>query len=65
MTRSPTCTPSTRACPSYRSPKSAATAKFRELADAVLGKAVVPVTASTNGTDPAPKKERRGLFGRR
>ncbi len=47
------------------SPKSGAAAKFRELADAVLGKAVVPAVASTNGTDPAPKKERRGLFGRR
>jgi len=47
------------------SPRSAATAKFRELADAVLGKAIVPVAASTNGTEPAAKKERRGLFGRR
>ena len=47
------------------SPKSAAAAKFRELADAVLGKAPVAAAPSTNGTDPAPKKERRGLFGRR
>ena len=39
--------------------------RFRELADAVLGKSVVPVAASMNGTEPAPKKERRGLFGRR
>jgi pilus assembly protein CpaE len=48
------------------SPKSAAAAKFRDLADVVLGKATLVPTAgaSTNGTEPV-KKERRGLFGRR
>ena len=48
------------------SPKSQAAVKFRELADAVLGRATpVGAAASTNGSEPAPKKERRGLFGRR
>jgi hypothetical protein len=48
------------------SPKSAAAAKLRDLADAVLGKASTATAAtSTNGSEPAPKKERRGLFGRR
>lgn len=43
------------------SPKSAAAARLRDLADLVFGKA-----GGAPGTQPAePKKEKRGLFGRR
>jgi pilus assembly protein CpaE len=46
------------------SPKSPAALRFHVLADIVLGKSAVPA-AATDGAAPAPKKERRGLFGRR
>ena len=47
------------------SPKSTAALRFHDLADTVLGKTAEAAAASTNGAEPAPKKERRGLFGRR
>ena len=48
------------------SPKSAAAARLRDLADVVLGKVSAPAAAAAVGTaQPEPKKERRGLFGRR
>ena len=46
------------------SPKSPPAVRFHDLADIVFGKSAVPV-AATDGAEPAPKKERRGLFGRR
>lgn len=45
------------------SPKSAAAAKLRELADVVLGRA--RVAGAVAPVEAEPKKERRGLFGRR
>jgi pilus assembly protein CpaE len=47
------------------SPKSAAATRLRDLADVVLGKATTAPAAGASGSSQEPKKERRGLFGRR
>jgi pilus assembly protein CpaE len=49
------------------SPRSAAATRLRDLADVVLGKAAAPAAppAERGAMQAQPKKERRGLFGRR
>jgi pilus assembly protein CpaE len=47
------------------SPKSAAATRLRDLADTVLGKVTTTPVAAAAGASAEPRKERRGLFGRR